>query len=175
MNVITSVKKTGSAVADRLTLPAFDTAEVIKPLFAVVGVADLAFEQVKDAPADLTVEAKRVQALITEASKAVPAQVMTLPAQAKSLRDAVENKVSDATSKVAEFYANLAVRGEKLVGQVRRQSSTQAAVAETKAAVSKVTDLAKDVANDVEAAGVAVKKAAKASTKAVEDTVSAIV
>ena len=138
MSVITNVKKTGTTVTGLISLPGFDASEVKKPLFAVVGVADLAFEQIKDVPADVTAEAKRVQGLIAEAGKTVPAQLLTLPTQAKNLRSTVETKVSVATDKATDFYAKLAVRGEKLVGQVRRQPSTQAAVAEAKAAAQQV-------------------------------------
>ena len=163
MSVITNVKKTSSTVTGLFSLPAFDATEGKKPLFAVVGVADLAFEQVKEVPADVSAEAKRVQGLITEASKTVPAQFLTLPAQVKDLRSTVENKVNEATDKTTDFYAKLAVRGEKLVGQVRRQPSTQAAVAEGKAAVQKV-----------ESAAVAAKKSAKAGVKAAEDAAAAL-
>lgn len=170
MSVITNVKKTSSTVTGLFSLPAFDATEVKKPLFAVVGVADLAFEQVKDVPADVTAEAKRVQGLITEASKTVPAQLLTLPAQAKNLRSTVETKVGAATGKVTDFYATLAVRGEKLVGQVRRQPSTQAAVAEGKAVVEQV----EQATRKVESAAVAAKKSVKATVKAVEDAASTV-
>ena len=49
-----TVDKTGNKLTGRFTvknLPSFDVAEASKPLFAVVGVADYALEQVKDVPA----------------------------------------------------------------------------------------------------------------------------
>ncbi len=148
MSTTTTVNKTtatadvdtsGSTVTGRFTiknLPTFDVAEATKPLFAVVGVADLAIEQAKD----------------------VPAQVKTLPAQVKSLRDEVETRVEKATEKASDFYTSLTVRGERLVTQIRRQPSTEAAIAEGKQAVRKA-----------EAAATAAKKSVKAGEQAVED------
>jgi len=52
MTATANVNKTGNTVTGRFTLknlPTIDTAEAKKPLFAFVGVADLALEQVKDA------------------------------------------------------------------------------------------------------------------------------
>ena len=170
MSVITSVKKTGNNVTSLFSRPAFDTTEVPTPLFAVVGVADLAFGQVKDVPADVTAEAKRVQALIAEASKTVPAQVMALPTQAKKVRSTVENQLDAASVKATSFYSKLAVRGEHLIAQIRRQPSTEAAVAEGKAAVRKVEAAVKNV----EAAGVAAKKSVKASAKVVQDSATVV-
>ena len=145
------VDKTGSKLTGRFTvknLPTFDVTEATKPLFAVVGVADLALEQVKDVPALYVAEAKKVSTRISE----VPAQVKDLPAQVKTLSTEVTEKASD-------LYSKLAVRGERLVTQIRRQPSTEAAIAEGKQAVKKA-----------EAAATAAKKSVKAGEKAVEDT-----
>ena len=149
------VDKTGSTVTGRFTiknLPTFDVSEATKPLFAVVGVADLAIEQAKDVPADVTARVNKVQARLSE----VPAQVKTLPTQVKTLSD-------DFTEKATDLYAALTVRGERLVTQIRRQPATEAAIAEGKEAVRKA-----------EAAAVAAKKSAKAGEKAVEDAAAKI-
>ena len=149
------VDKTGNKVSGRFTvknLPSFDVAEASKPLFAVVGVADLALEQVKDVPALYVAEAKKVSSRISE----VPAQVKALPNQVKTLSDEVTEKATD-------LYAKLAVRGERLVTQIRRQPSTEAAIAEGKQAVRRA-----------EAAATAAKKSVKAGEKAVEDAAAKI-
>jgi ElaB/YqjD/DUF883 family membrane-anchored ribosome-binding protein len=142
MTVTTDVStdKTGdtATVQGRFTLknlPTFDVAEARKPFFAYVGVADLAIEQAKE----------------------LPNVVKTLPSQVKELRDEVETRVAKAGEQANDFYAKLAVRGERLVTSIRRQPATQAAVAEGKEAVRKA-----------EAAAVAAKKSAKAGEKAVE-------
>ena len=157
MSVTTDVTKTGNTVTGRSTLknlPNFDAAPELakKPLFAVVGVADFAIEQAKDVPADLTAEAKKVQNLVVE-----------LPASVKGLRGTVETKVSEATEKATDLYAKLAVRGERLVTQIRRQPATEAAIAEGKEAVRKA-----------EAAATAAKKSVKAGEKAVEGAAAKI-
>ena len=157
MTVTTDVTKTGDTVTGRFTLknlPSFDAAEAKKPLFAYVGVADLAIEKAKEIPAEFTADIKKVQALLAE----VPAQVKTLPAQVKELRGVVETKVNEATEKATDLYAKLTVRGERLVTQIRRQPATEAAIAEGKEAVRKA-----------EAAATAAKKSVKAGEKAVED------
>jgi hypothetical protein len=140
MTVTANVTKNGNnkaTVSGRFTLkglPTFDKAEASKPLYAVVGVADLAIEQAKD----------------------VPTLVKDLPNQ-------VEARVSTATDRAGDLYAKLTVRGKRLVTQIRRQPSTQVAVAEGKQAVRKASTSA-----------TAARKSAKAGEKAVEDAASKI-
>ena len=151
MSTATTAKATRfNVAADKISgrftvknLPSFELGEATKPLFAVVGVADLALEQVKDAPALYVAEVKKAQGRLSE-----------LPAQVKSLRSDVETRVEKAT----DFYAKLAVRGERLVTQIRRQPATEAAIAEGKEAVRKAA-----------AATTAAKKSVKAAEKSVED------
>ena len=145
----------GNKVTGRFTvknLPSFDVADATKPLFAVVGAADLALAQVKDVPGLYVAEAKKVSTRIAE----VPAQVKTLPAQVKTLSEDVSEKATD-------LYAKLAIRGERLVTQIRRQPATEAAIAEGKEAVRKA-----------EAAAIAAKKSVLAGEKAVEDAAAKI-
>ena len=72
-------------------------------------------------------------------------------------RSDVETRVEKATEKATDLYAKLAVRGERLVTQIRRQPATEAAIAEGKEAVRKA-----------EAAATSAKKAVKAGEKALE-------
>jgi hypothetical protein len=153
------VTKTGRGVTatGRFTvknLPTIDLDEARKPLFAVVGVADLALAQAKEVPGLYAAEAKKVQARVAD----VPAQVKGIPAQAKTLRSEVETRVSTATGKAVSLYAELAVRGERLVTAIRRQPATEAAIAEGKEAVRRA-----------EGAATAARKSANAGEKAVED------
>ena len=158
MTVTTDVTKTGDTVTaqGRFTLknlPTFDVAEARKPLFAAVGVADLVIEQVKDVPADLSVETQKLQARLVE----VPNAVRALPTQVAQLRGEVQTRAEQVTERATDLYAKLAVRGERLVSSIRRQPSTEAAVAEGKEAVRKA-----------EAAAVAAKKSVQAGEKAVK-------
>ena len=149
------VDKTGSTITGRFTiknLPTFDVSEATKPLFAAVGVADLAIEQAKEVPADVTARVNKVSARLSE----VPAQVKTLPTQ-------VQARVEQVSEKATDLYTQLTIRGERLVTQIRRQPATEAAIAEGKEAVRKA-----------EAAATAAKKSAKAGERAVEDAAAKI-
>jgi hypothetical protein len=118
MSVTTDVKTTTIGdtatvtATGRFSLPTFDRAEAVKPLFAAVGVADLAIEQAKDVPSDVT-------------------------AAVKGLPTTVKSSVSTATEKAGDVYSALTVRGQRLVTQIRRQPATEAAIAEGKEAVRK--------------------------------------
>ncbi len=118
MSVTTDVKTTTNGdtatvtATGRFSLPTFDKAEAVKPLFAAVGVADLAIEQAKDVPADVT-------------------------AAVKSLPTSIKTGVSNATEKAGDVYSALTIRGQRLVTQIRRQPATEAAIAEGKEAVRK--------------------------------------
>jgi hypothetical protein len=160
----TNVTKTGdtATVSGRFTiknLPTVSLDEVKKPVFAYAGLADLAIEQAKELPAELTAYSQKVQARLAE----VPNVVKTIPAQVKDLRGEVETRVAKATEQANELYAALAVRGERLVTQIRRQPATEAAIAEGKEAVKKA-----------EASATAARKSVKAGEKAVEDAAKKI-
>ena len=103
------VDTTGTTVTGRFTLgnlPTFDVAEVTKPLYAYVGVLDLALEQAKDVPAQV---------------RTIPTQVRTIPAQVKSLREDVETRVEKVTEQATDLYTALTLRGERLVTSIRRR------------------------------------------------------
>ena len=137
MTVTTDVTKDNDTITGRFTL-ALD--EVKKPAFAFAGLADLAIEQVKDAPAAYVAEVKKAQERLAE----VPTAVQKIPAQVKDLRE-----------QATDFYAQLAVRGQRLVTQIRRQPATEAAIVEGKEAV-----------REAEAAVTAARSSAKAGKKA---------
>jgi hypothetical protein len=112
------VDTTGSSVSGRFSiknLPTFDVTEAAKPLYAYVGVLDLALEQ----------------------AQSVPAQVRAIPSQVKGLRGDVESRVEQVTEKATEVYSQLTVRGERLVTAIRRQPAVEVAVVEGKEAVKK--------------------------------------
>ena len=160
MTVTTDISSDVTATGDTVTaqgrftvknLPTLDLDEARKPLFAVVGAADLALEQAKELPSLYAAKA-------SERFSDVPTVVKALPAKVEDLRTEVEGYAKKAGEQATDLYAKLAVRGERLVTSIRRQPATQAAVAEGKEAVRKA-----------EAAAVAAKKSAKAGERAVED------
>jgi phage-related minor tail protein len=144
-----------------------DLDEAKKPAFAAVGVVDVTVEQVKDLPATVTVEAKKVQEKLQAQFEARTAsfntQLKALPTQVKGLRTELEGRVSKAQTQATSFYGDLAVRGEKLVAQIRRQPATETALAEGKAAVKKA-----------QSATASAKKATKAAGTAAEDAAAKI-
>jgi hypothetical protein len=158
---------TTSAAAGRTRPVVRDTTRgAAKPLLAVVGVADLALEQVQSAQEAYVAEARKVQTRLAEVPQQVrtlPSQVRAIPAQVRTFRNEVENRVETVTDRAADVYTSLTVRGERLVTQIRRQPSTQAAVAEGKEAL-----------RQAEAAAAAAQKSFTAGEKAVSDAAAKI-
>ncbi len=135
------------------------TAEARKPLFAVVGAGDFAVEQVQALPT----EAKKAQAELTAKARELQAAISDLPGSLKTARTAVEGKVSELTGRAGTVYAELAVRGERLVTAIRKQPATEAVAAESKSAV-----------RQAKGATTSARKATKAAEKAVEDAAEKI-
>jgi hypothetical protein len=108
VDVAVDVDTTRSSVSGRLTittLPTLSVTDAAKPLYASVGVLDLALEQAKE----------------------VPAQVRAIPAQVRGLRSDVASRVEDVTGTATEVYSQLTLRGQRLVTAVRRQPAEDAA------------------------------------------------
>jgi hypothetical protein len=123
--------------------------------------------QVKELRTELTARVEKAQTDVTAQVKALPETVKTLPttatAQVKELRTELTARVEKAQTEANEYYGKLAVRGEKLVTQIRRQPTTEAAIAEGKAAAKKASS-----------AAASAKKATKAAEKAVVDAAEKI-
>jgi hypothetical protein len=124
----------------RRTLGHLPTAvtEAAKPLYAYVGVLDLALEQ----------------------AQSVPAQVRALPTQVKGLRADVETRVEQVTEKATEVYSQLTVRGERLVTALRRSPAAEVALVEGKEAVQKAEQSAAAARTSARAGARAVADAA---------------
>ncbi|RLV47661.1 hypothetical protein D9V37_15990 [Nocardioides mangrovicus] len=164
---------------------------VPKPVYAVAGATDLAVElargYVTEAQGQVQGRVSKVQksvrstdlepkALQARARAAVTGRVEGLTKDAKAIPGKVEAYVNDAVSDLGETYGELASRGEKLVARIRRQQSTQDAVAATKTATSRAKatrTTAKKSATatkrTAKATGTAAKKAAAKTAAAVED------
>ena len=122
--------------------------EATRPLYAGVGVTDLAVGFVRDYVADVQKRFAGVQkdvqtrisdldlepkALRDQAVTVVSARVDALSKDAKARRAAIEARVAELQADartlpatVGDTYADLAKRGETLVERIRRQQSTQA-------------------------------------------------
>lgn len=128
-----------------------------KPVFAAVGVTDLAVEKVREARAralaaraDLNVSAMQDKA-IKRAEK--------LAEQAQHVPALTLNQTLEVAGKAQETYAELAVRGHKLVSRIRNQKSTKDLLAQAGSTVS----LGKGAITTVRKAAVDAERVAKAT------------
>jgi hypothetical protein len=104
------------------------------PVYAVVGVTDLAVERLREARAratsarlELTVSGLQEKAVkrfekASEQAQQIPTQVRD---QTTEVTGKAKETYSEVTGKAKETYSELAVRGEKLVQRIRNQKSTQ--------------------------------------------------
>ena len=143
------------------------------PLYAVVGVTDLAVEKIRVARAELRsrvshldAKAFRDQAQTTVAQRiaAVQSDVTAVPEQAKALPVRAQAALGEAMGTALTAYGDLAGRGKTLVNRVRRQQST-----------ADLTDHIKSTAARAKATNTTVKKqtaGTKSSASAATTTAS---
>lgn len=120
------------------------------PLFAAVGVTDLAVEKVREARVRATKVSTDLRADLEPAK--VVAQVKELPAVAL-------NQSLVMGGKVTEGYEDLAARGKKLVSRIRNQQATKDLVAQAEVAVAQ----AKGAVTSARNAAAEIEKSAKAT------------
>ena len=120
------------------------------PLFAAVGVTDLAVEKVREARVRATKVSTDLRADLEPAK--VVAQVKELPAVAL-------NQSLVMGGKVTEGYEDLAARGKKLVSRIRNQQATKDLVAQAEVAVAQ----AKGAVSSARNAAAEIEKSAKAT------------
>ena len=120
------------------------------PLFAAVGVTDLAVEKVREARVRATKVSTDLRADLE------PAKVM---AQVKELPAVALNQSLVMGGKVTEGYEDLAARGKKLVSRIRNQQATKDLVAQAEVAVAQ----AKGAVTSARNAAAEIEKSAKAT------------
>lgn len=181
----------------KFELPTIDLpAEATKPLYAYVGATDAVVGYVRGTVADLQKKLSGLQkdvqtrvndfdfepkAMREQAVTAFSAQIDALSKDAKARRAAIEKRVaelqadvqgfvSDNTETVTSAYADLAKRGEVLVGRISRQESTKQTVtaAKTTTAKAKTTKTQATKATKTTA-----KKTAKKATSTAKKTTAA--
>lgn len=150
-----------------------------KPVFAAVGVTDLAVEKVRDARAralaaraDLDVSALQDKAMDKAAKLQGKAMDKATLLQDKAIKRAERlaeqaqhvpalalNQTIEVAGKAQETYAELAVRGHKLVRRIRNQKSTKDLLAQAGSTVS----LSKGAVTTVRKAAVEAERVAKAT------------
>jgi len=127
------------------------------PVYAAVGVTDLAVERLRAARAraaasglDLSVSAMQDRAV--KRIEKVSEQALHIPVQ-------VRDQTVEAADKAQHTYTELAMRGEKLVKRLRNQKSTQDLLAQADNTVS----LGKGAVTTVRKAATETQRAAKAT------------
>ena len=138
------------------------------PVYAVVGVTDLAIERLREARAhaaaarpDLSVPAMQDRAV--KGIEKVTEQALHMPAQ-------VRDQSVEAADKAQHTYTELAVRGEKLVKRLRSQKATQNLLAQADNTVS----LGKGAVTTVRKAAVDTRRAAKATRTSAKRTATTV-
>ena len=126
--------------------------------------------EVSDLQSKITARVNDLQGKVTSEvsdlqgeAKNLPTRAKNLPAHAKSLRAEVEGTVTKFGDKANALYTEFVVRGEKLVGGIRKQDSTQETVAAAKSTKSRA-----------KATSTTAKKTAVKATDAVSDAADKI-
>jgi hypothetical protein len=165
--------------------------EARKPLYAGVGVTDLAVEKVRDLVTEtqtrltsvqktatspkalreqaVTVVGSRVDALTKDAKAyraAIEARVAELQTEAKGYPARVSSLVDENVNYAADAFIDLVERGESLVGRIRRQKSTKDTVTSARTTVAKV----KTTNTQARKTSTAATKTAKTAVKKATDT-----
>jgi heparin binding hemagglutinin HbhA len=135
-----SIEKTRKDIESTLSDPT--------PLYAVVGIADVAAATIRSA-------------------RATPGQVKTLPSRAQALID-------DAVSGALSTYSGLAGRGKTLVTRVRKQEATSELHDRAKATTAKVKAASTTAKKSAAATKTASKSAATTTRKSTAATKTSV-
>ena len=146
------------------------------PVYAAVGVTDLAVERLRDASARVGAVRLDVNAMQDKTFKRfekVTQQVQHIPAQ-------VWGQSVEVADKTRSTYSDLAVRGEKLVKRIRNQTATKdlfaqadSTVARGKGAVTTVRKAANDTSHAAKATLTTGRRGAGAVVSSVQKDVKA--
>jgi cobalamin biosynthesis Mg chelatase CobN len=170
----------------KFELPVFDLpTEAARPLYAGVGATDLVVGFVRDAFADLQKQLADVQkdvqarftsielepkALRDQAVTVVTAQIDALSKDAKARREAIEARVAELQTEANSAYADLAKRGETLVGRIRTQESTKATATAAKTTTAKAKTTKTQATTAAKKTTTTAKKSTKSTAKKTTST-----
>ena len=167
----------------------------VKPLYAVAGATEVAYEFAREPRALRNQARSAVNARVAELQKeAIEAQnkfearVAELQQEARALPKKVQNEIDDTVTELAKTYADLVDRGEKIVALIRkdgvkavtavRKVSTSSSLVRrerAKVAVDKPQNNTRPVKKPATKKPVAKKAPAKSTGKAAAATTSAAV
>jgi hypothetical protein len=148
-------------------MPKFEIpTEAARPLYAGVGATDAVVGYLRDAFADVQKSFADVQT-----------RLGGLEFEPTVLREVIEARVAELQGFVAEnattvnsAYADLAKRGETLVGRIRTQESTQAAAAAAKTTTAKAKTTGTQAKKSAKTTTTTAKKSAKSTAKKTSST-----
>lgn len=147
------------------------------PVFAAVGLTDLAVEKVRGARVKAT--SVRVDLDATKLQAKAQARVTEAAEQAQELPALALNRGLEIAGKAQETYESVAARGEKLVKRVRTQKSTKDLLAQAEAtfalgkgAVTTVRKSANEIQRSAKATLTTGRKQAVVAADAIADSVA---
>lgn len=151
-----------------------------RPLYAGVGVVDLAVELARATASDVQARFSKIEleprALRDQARAVVAGRVDDLQSDAKKLPGRVESFVNETVAEAGETYGDLASRGKHLVNRIRRQQATQDAQAAANTTVAKAkttrTQTAKSAKSSSTAAGNSARSTSRTSKSEAKKTSS---
>lgn len=147
--------------------------EATRPIYAYVGVTDLAVETVRDSVSRVTDIDLQPKALRQQAVTLVSNRVEALANTAQARRAAIEVRVSELQDRAKDTYSDLVVRGEALVERIRKQESTQAAVKSGKTTSAKAKTTRTQATKGASATAKTAKSTAKRAAKTTSNTAKA--
>jgi DNA-binding protein HU-beta len=140
--------------------------EATRPLYAGVGATDAVVGYVRDAVADL-------QKIFADVQK----DVVDFDFEPKVLREVIEARIAELQGVVTEnvvavnsAYADLAKRGETLVGRIRAQESTKATTTAAKTTTAKAKTTKTQATKAAKKTTTTAKKSTKATAKKATST-----
>jgi len=147
------------------------------PVFAAVGLTDLAVEKVRDA--GVKAAAVRIDLDATTLQTKAQARVTEVAEQAQELPALALNRTLELAGKAQETYETAAARGEKLVKRVRTQKSTKDLLAQAEAtfalgkgAVTTVRKSATEIQRSAKATLTTGRKEAAVAVDAIADSIA---
>jgi len=135
-----------------------DLKTVQTPLYATVGVTDLAVEAVREYVADVQTRVRGYQKTVANADlqpKVLRDQVVTV----------VSSRVDANVAALNDTYGDLVKRGESLVGRIRRQQSSKQTVKSAETTVSKAKTTRTQATKATKTAGRGARKATTTAKK----------
>ena len=155
--------------------------EATRPIYAYVGVTDLAVEAVRGSVTDVQKRLNEVQtrvsdfdfepkALRQQAVTLVNARVEAIANQAQARRVAIEARVAELQDRAQGTYTDLVQRGETLVERIRKQESTQSAKKNAKTTKAKAKTTGTQAGKGAKKTAGTAKSSAKSAARTTTNT-----